>query len=104
MWVEFPSTERCTANGTKSFHGDFNKNVYKKHPILEVLKGIQSENTVKMRTSNSGAVPDWRTRVMLDLMESVQNNWNKSVEIYFFLNRAREPCASVSLIDKVISN
>lgn len=58
IWAAEPSGERNTTNGAESFHADYNKQFRHIKPpvrtVLDVLRSIQNETYVSIRTVNSG--------------------------------------------------
>lgn len=54
VWAEFAATTLRTTNGCESFHSKLNGLFYTAHPniyhFIEILKGIQSETHLKLRT------------------------------------------------------
>ena len=57
VWAEFSASTNRTTNGCESFHAKFNGYFYTAHPnvynFIEILKNIQSETYIKLRSSNS---------------------------------------------------
>ena len=56
IWAEFSASTNRTTNGCESFHAKFNGYFYTSHPnvynFIDMLKNIQSDTYIKLRSTN----------------------------------------------------